>query len=135
MPVFISYRHTDREQAFLIQHRLNNVGIQTYLDVLDTDSKTTDNITQVITENIRKCTHLIALVSDDTIKSWWVPFEIGEATMAERRIATFKNTYSPLPEYLQKWPIMKDNRHIDMFIRAYLAESSFREGVNKFLVS
>ena len=125
MPVFISYRHTDREQALQIQNRLKNASISTYMDVLDAESKTTDNITEVITRNIRQSTHLIAVVSGNTSQSWWVPFEIGEATMAERRIATFKNTYSSLPEYLEKWPVMKDMRHVDLFIQAYRQESQF----------
>lgn len=125
MPVFISYRHTDRDQAFRIQQKLKNAGIQTYMDVLDAESKTTDDITEVITRNIRQSTHLIAVVSGNTSQSWWVPFEIGEATMAERRIATFKNTYSSLPEYLDKWPVMKEMRHVDLFIQAYRKEGGF----------
>lgn len=57
MPVFISYRHTDRVQAMAINARLKLANIKTYLDVLDTESQQTDDITAVITRNITECTH------------------------------------------------------------------------------
>jgi hypothetical protein len=38
MPVFISYRHTDRVQAMAINARLKQANIKTYLDVLDAES-------------------------------------------------------------------------------------------------
>ncbi|MTI11738.1 toll/interleukin-1 receptor domain-containing protein [Sansalvadorimonas verongulae] len=123
MPVFISYRHTDRTKAFDIQRRLERAEIETYLDVLDPESKSTDDITEVITRNIRHCTHLIAVVSDNTQQSWRVPFEIGEATMVAKRISTFKNTSGSLPEYLEKWPVMSRMDHVDFFIRAYRSET------------
>ena len=45
MPVFISYRHTDRAHAMAINSRLIQANIKTYLDVLDPESQTTDDIT------------------------------------------------------------------------------------------
>ena len=119
MPVFISYRHTDRAAALRINKRLEAKQITTYLDVMDSESQTTDDITTVISRNIIKCSHLIALVSDDTAQSWWVPFEIGEATITERRIATFQIDAAKLPDYLDKWPIMKKDSDLDLFIDAY----------------
>ena len=105
MPVFISYRHTDRDHAFKIDQRLKVAGIKTYLDVLDEESRQgADEITDIITKRMSECTHLLAIISDDTSKSWWVPFEIGEATYAENRIATFQLNILDyqLPSYLKK---------------------------------
>lgn len=62
MPVFISYRHTDRSHAIAISTRLIRANIKTYFDVLDPESQTTDDITGVITRNITECTHLLAIV-------------------------------------------------------------------------
>jgi hypothetical protein len=64
MPVFISYRHMDRPHAMNINSRLMQANIRTYLDVLDPESQTTDDITGVITRNITECTHLLAVVSE-----------------------------------------------------------------------
>jgi len=122
MPVFISYRHADVNLATRIYNRLNTSGINAYLDRFDGESQTTDNITQVITQRIKESTHLIAVVSNTTSQSWWVPFEIGEATITERRIATYQASHASLPEYLEKWPIMRYDRHLDFFIQAYREE-------------
>ncbi|MGL6547271.1 TIR domain-containing protein [Aeromonas caviae] len=49
MPVFISYRHKDRDAALGVAAVMHQYGIKTYLDVLDPQSQTTDQITDVIT--------------------------------------------------------------------------------------
>ena len=122
MSVFISYKHVDRELAIRINNRLNSEGINTYLDVLDNESQSTENITAVITKNIAECTHLIAIVSHETASSWWVPFEIGEATISTKRIASFRSGYSLLPEYLDMWPKMESIQHLSLFIEEYKGE-------------
>ncbi|EBE1549934.1 toll/interleukin-1 receptor domain-containing protein [Salmonella enterica] len=124
MTVFISYRHTDRAQAMTINNRLTREGISTYLDVLDVESQSTDDITSVITRRIRESTHLIAVVSSQTAQSWWVPFEIGEATITNRRICSYRTTVSELPEYLSKWPQMTKPVEIELFIQSYKNEIS-----------
>jgi hypothetical protein len=122
MSVFISYKHVDRSIALQINQQLINSGIKTYLDVLDPESQTTENITQVITKNVAECTHLIAIVSSQTASSWWVPFEIGEATISAKRIASYRTGYSSLPEYLDMWPQMSNNQHLALFITEYQNE-------------
>lgn len=128
MPVFISYRHTDRHHAISIDQRLKTAGIKTYLDVLDEESKqSADEITDIITQRMRECTHLIAVISDDTSKSWWVPFEIGEATFAENRITTFQLNIPDdrLPVYLKKWPKIDNLLQIDLFIQSYKKDKKY----------
>ena len=122
MPVFISYRHNDLEKAFAISRRLQNEGVTVYLDKLDQESQTTSDITALITKRIMQCTHLLAIASQTTVRSWWVPFEIGEATIVDRRIATFQIGQTDLPDYLRKWPVMNREAHLDLFIKAYKAE-------------
>lgn len=122
MPVFISYRHTDRLQAMAINARLSQANIKTYIDVLDAESQTTDDITGVITRRITECTHLLAVVSEQTARSWWVPFEIGEATISNRRICSFKTGSSELPLYLDKWPKLTSDNDVNFFIDAYREE-------------
>jgi hypothetical protein len=124
MPVFISYRHMDRAYAVSINARLIQANIKTYLDVLDAESQTTDDITGVITRNISECTHLLAVVSEKTALSWWVPFEIGEATITNRRICSFKTGPTELPLYLDKWPKLTSERDIEFFIDAYRSEAT-----------
>lgn len=129
MPVFISYKHLDRKIAMYINEMLTESGIKTYIDVLDEESKNTTDITDVITKNISNCTHLIAVISEKTASSWWVPFEIGEATITFRRIASFQSDSIKLPEYLDKWPKMRTTTHLDMFINSYKNEDSGLRGM------
>ncbi|GGK21600.1 TIR domain-containing protein [Pseudomonas koreensis] len=129
MPVFISYRHMDRPQAMAINSRLIQANIKTYLDVLDPESQTTDDITGVITRNITECTHLLAVVSEKTALSWWVPFEIGEATISNRRICSFRTGPAQLPLYLDKWPKLSTDNDLNFFIDAYREEQSRRRSL------
>ena len=129
MPVFISYRHTDRLQAMAINTRLTQANIKTYIDVLDAESQTTDDITGVITRNITECTHLLAVVSEQTALSWWVPFEIGEATISNRRICSFRTGQAQLPEYLDKWPKLSTANDLNFFIDAYREEVSSKRSM------
>ncbi|KAE9640098.1 toll/interleukin-1 receptor domain-containing protein [Pseudomonas sp. PB106] len=129
MPVFISYRHMDRIQAMAINSRLKQANIKTYLDVLDPESQTTDDITGVITRNITECTHLLAVVSERTALSWWVPFEIGEATISNRRICSFKTGPAELPFYLDKWPKLSTDSDLNFFIDAYREEVSSKRSM------
>ena len=133
MPVFISYRHLDREKAREIARKFDENRISYYFDMIDDESKSTDDITTVITKNIKKSTHLLAIISPNTNGSWWVPFEIGEATITNRRICSYAykqytqihrpllqyNYKSFLPEYLHKWPILLSNDDLDAFIQQY----------------
>ena len=96
MSVFISYRHTDRNTAIQIAHEFNTNNVEYYLDVIDDESKSTEDITEVITKNIKKSTHLLAIISPTTSGSWWVPFEIGQATVSNRRICSYAVSNSSL---------------------------------------
>jgi hypothetical protein len=130
MPIFISYRHTDRIAASNINDRLKAEGIKTYLDVLDPESQSSDDIAALITRRIPECSHLLAVVSEETAKSWWVPFEIGEATIISRRICSYQIGYTTLPQYLSKWPILKNNRELDMFSQEYKQELKALGGIS-----
>ena len=130
MPVFISYRHMDRAYAMAINSRLIRADIKTYLDVLDLESLTTDDITGVITRNITECTHLLAVVSEKTALSWWEPFEIGEATISNRRICSFRTGPAELPLYLDKWPKLSTESDLDFFIDAYREEVSNKRSMS-----
>ena len=134
MPVFISHKNTDSREAIIINEYLKSRGISTYLDVMDLESQSTDDITSLITSRIKNSTHLIAVVSQNTQSSWWVPFEIGEATYGLRRICSYKlsNVYN-LPEYLEKWPIMSSHSHLRFFCNQYLTDTNTSKQLNENL--
>ncbi|PVZ15467.1 MULTISPECIES: toll/interleukin-1 receptor domain-containing protein [unclassified Pseudomonas] len=119
MSVFISYRHTNRSDALAVQECLSASGVPCYLDVMDEASKVTSDITGLITQRIRDASHLLVIVSHQTQGSWWVPFEIGEATITDVRISTFQIDQLPLPEYLEHWPVMRTYGDLTQFVLEY----------------
>lgn len=101
MPVFISHRTADDAQAQVLSQRLiTKHNIRCYLDHFDPQARTTREITDLIVSRINTCTHLMALVTNATVGSWWVPFEIGVARQGDRRITSFVANTVTLPEFL-----------------------------------
>lgn len=52
------------------------------------------------------------------VLSWWVPWEIGIATEKDHPIATFAKDDTTLPEYLRKWPYLKNQNDLDVYAKA-----------------
>lgn len=130
MPVFISYRHNERLDAFIINERLKLEGIATQLDLFDSDDQqTTEDVCGLVSRNIEHCTHLIAVLSQHNAGSWWVPFQLGAATLTNRRISLYQSGEGTLPGYLEKWPTLGAREHIDLFVRAYHDEQTFKRAI------
>jgi hypothetical protein len=146
MPVFISHRTADDAIARAVRDRLTNThGITCYLDDLDKEAggaNRSNAVTALIVRRLNECTNLLALVTQNTRGSWWVPFEVGVARQAPRVITSYTNlAQGELPEYLTEWPVLRGNDAIDTFARYYKQQSrvlnfslvekraSFSEGV------
>lgn len=123
MPVFISHRTADDTLARGIYYRLQQVhGIKCYIDDVDRAARAADEkaITSLIVSRLVACTNLLAIMTENTRGSWWVPFEIGVARQAPRMITTFTNLQRPgLPEYLTEWPVLRGDQAVDTFARHY----------------
>ena len=126
MPVFISHRTQDDERARKIYLYLRyDQDIECYIDDFDEVAgiaQKTNRITDRILERLEYCTHLLAVVTEHTEGSWWVPFEIGVARRAPRIISTYTDLYgSDLPEYLREWPILRSHNELDEYADYYHA--------------
>ena len=124
MPVFISHRTADDTMARYVADRLRNVHrITVYIDDIDQELRRvrgTPAITAMLVNRITACTNLLAIVSQNTQGSWWVPFEIGVARQAPRVITSMTNQAdSDLPEYLLEWPRLRGDAAIDTYARLY----------------
>jgi hypothetical protein len=127
MPVFLSHRTADDQIAKSIASRLmNHHRIFCYIDNFDPQTKTTTQVTSLILERINNCTHILALITNNTIGSWWVPFEVGVARQAQRRIASVDKSTQVLPEYLREWPVLVGESAIDAFADLYHEDQSAR---------
>lgn len=133
MPVFISHRTADDAKARALAQRLyTRHNIRCYLDDFDPEARTTREITDLIVNRINTCTHLMALVTDSTVGSWWVPFEIGVARQGERRITSFDNSTVVLPEFLTEWPVMTTEADLDLFAEAYHRDRAAKPLMEKY---
>lgn len=128
MPVFLSHKREDTEVAVRIGRYLTSNGVVCYIDVLDPTLKTTDDITDTIISRLKMCSHMMAVVSQYTERSWWVPFETGVATETEKRISSYDVGATNLPEFLSKWPILKSQRDLDLFIQFYRRDTQVPSG-------
>lgn len=105
--VFLSHKSCDKPYAKIIGDRLNDEGLDVYLDMYDdglqgaTERRDDKAIVQHIQLAIACSTHILVLLSENTHKSWWVPYEVGYAQKSKCEIASLKLGDSFIPEYLK----------------------------------
>jgi TIR domain len=81
--VFISHQKEDKDICRKIADYLTGAGIDVYFDEYDLDLKianqTQDSkaVTKAILKGVNYSTHMLCVVSPNTLDSKWVPFEIG----------------------------------------------------------
>lgn len=117
--VFLSHQSADSALAVSISRRLWDVhNIDSYLDVIDPNVRRGEDLADHIQAEMGKCTQLLAVVSEQTRSSWWVPWEIGVATEKDYPLATFSGGSSLPPEYLRKWPYLRNMNDLDHYANA-----------------
>lgn len=124
--VFISHKQEDEKQAAEVAAYLVANRLEVYLDSIDRQlNKSGPDLADYIRAQMESCTQLLAVITPATKASWWVPWEIGVATEKERFLASFVSPSASIPEYLQKWPYLRNRADLDK----YIAESKRAEGV------
>ena len=90
---------------------LSRQGYPCYLDTFDPSvDGDSPNLESYLRKVIAACTNLMAIVSQVTKTSWWVPLEIGVALEKEKHIATYLLNAEDLPSYLWLWPMLRSER-------------------------
>ncbi|WPZ22270.1 toll/interleukin-1 receptor domain-containing protein [Sulfitobacter faviae] len=114
--VFISHKNTDAALATKVARRIQANGLETYLDTID-DALVKDGpeLADLLLARMSSCQQLIAVVSSQTKDSWWVPWEIGVGSEKGFRMASYSESYISLPSYLEKWPALHTDGHIDLY--------------------
>lgn len=134
MPIFISHTTKDNALAQKVFNRLKyNHDIDCYIDDMDKElakKRGNSELTPFLVGRLRRCDTLLAVVTNNTKGSWWVPFEIGTAREMPRVISSYtslpdRSTYQEqaLPEYLLEWPRLRTDSDIDVFAREYKRNS------------
>src|SRR5947209_315445 len=113
--IFLSHISIDKPAIEAIAKYIAACGdIDVYLDVNDEDLQRAAKggdaaaVTEFIERGISNSTHIMCLVSGNTVQSWWVPYELGFAKKSGKPLATLKlKDAVNLPAYLEVSEIIK----------------------------
>lgn len=118
MKIFISHKQEDASLAGRVAVMLEHYGHAVYLDVIDQAiSKNGDDLAEYLRSRLEECNCLLAVISESTKTSWWVPWEIGVATEKNYPLSTYLNQEAAVPEYLKKWPILRNFQDLATFTK------------------
>lgn len=115
--VFISYSSVDREQVKALAKALDGVPISYFLD--EKEIQWGDDITEKIGRGLAECSALIVVLSPASVKSQWVPFEIGQAVGLGKRVLPFLTHPSvEIPAFLRKFHYKTSIEGVTTFFRS-----------------
>ena len=111
--VFVSHSSSNNDEALAIAQRISMNGLSAYIDDKDPNIiKDSPKMGDYIRGVIGGSRSLLALVTQATKKSWWVPFEIGLAFDKRKLLATYGQTIL-LPSFLSDWPNLNTYNQLD----------------------
>jgi DNA repair photolyase len=109
--VFISYCRADSELAEQIAKLFADAGIEYFLDLKDVDWGM--NIKETVDQGIAECSHLLVILSPASLRSNWVPYEIGFASALDLMVLPFlQHPAIDVPDYLRAVRSIKDLREL-----------------------
>lgn len=130
--VFISHKYEDLEAAREIAAYIQDSEIDVYLDDNDNglqeaaENNDSEKIVRCIETALKSSTHILVLITENTRKSWWVPYETGYAKNGGKNIASLllKNV-DEFPDYLK----------IETMLTGYESLSEYIENIYKDMKS
>lgn len=97
--VFISYSHVDSEIVDLISTTLADLQIEYFRD--KKDIQWGNSINQKVQKAIEECFAILVVISPASLKSQWVPFELGHASALKKVILPYLTHPSiDVPQYI-----------------------------------
>lgn len=121
--IFISHKGEDRLAALAIADVIMNAGIDVFIDVNDSELQdaTRNNDSRSIVNEIDRAmevsTDILVIISENTKKSWWVPYEIGYSKRGNTSITSLVlKTVEDIPEYITIEPIIRSIDELDRYI-------------------
>ncbi len=107
--VFVSHTTKDDALAEEVAKCIRSVGLSAWVDS-DYLAASHDGpgMASKIQEAISRSYSLLAIVTNATSASWWVPFEIGVAWDRKKYLSTYGDPRVALPSFLAAWPHVKD---------------------------
>jgi len=122
--IFLSHISVDKSSAVAIGTYITRQGdIDIYLDINDEHLQNAVStgdpagVTQFIERGLSHSTHIMCLVSADTVRSWWVPYELGFAKNAGKHLSTLKlKGKIALPAFLQISEMIPGTKSLNYYL-------------------
>jgi hypothetical protein len=129
--VFISHKKEDTDACRPIADYILQSGSDVFFDVYDetlSDLVTEgnpDKVTARIQEGIDYSTHMLCVVSPQTVHSYWVPFEVGYGySKVQLGVLTLKGIEdTALPDYMRTVNVVRGTKSLNEFIVNLLGRS------------
>ncbi len=130
--IFLSHKREDTEACEPIADYIMKAGADVYFDKTDTDlaelvlEGNPDAVTAQIQKGIDSSTHMLCVVSEATVRSYWVPFEVGYGYNKVKRLGvlTLKGiSDSELPDYMRTTNVVRGTKSLNDFIAELLGEA------------
>lgn len=106
--IFISHSSLDKPAAREASKFILELGIDVYFDEYDEELQRADQkgndqeVVACLERGIANSTRLLGIITENTKKSWWVPYEIGSATGHGKEHAhLISKEVKALPSYIK----------------------------------
>ena len=120
--VFISHKKEDADFARHLSDYVMERGINVYFDendpILAKEHKSPDEVVNAIKVGLEKSTHMIIVLSKNTLESNWVPWEVGFASAKDKeyRLLRLNDVYGDIPEFYKVAKILNDYDDLDKYL-------------------
>lgn len=122
--IFLSHISVDKRSAIEIGNYITARGdIDIYLDINDyalqmaAQANDAARVTEFIEKGLSHSSHIMCLVSANTVNSWWVPYELGFAKKAAKHLATLKlKGDASLPDFLKMSEIILGTKGLNEYL-------------------
>ena len=138
--IFISHKREDSEMAESVGNILKNMDIDIWLDTIELKLPPPSTpaehmaLTESIEAGIVNSTHLLALISQKTETSWWVPYEVSAARARKKELAFLcHKDVKSLPSYFIYGQALADQEKLCAWAER-LSRSPQIAAQNKFVI-
>ena len=111
--VFVSHTTRDDDLADEVAKCIRSLRLTAWVD---SDNLVTKHdgprMASKIEEAIGRSYCLLAILTNATNTSWWVPFEIGISWDKRKYLSTYGDPPASLPSFLAAWPNVKDREEL-----------------------
>ncbi len=139
--IFISYQRKDEEYANDVADYITSKQLDVYFDLEDNDLKQINQtanplaVTNSIKKGLNQSDYMVVIVSPNTYKSLWVPFEVGYAYDKKgdkMKILRHKGILkSTMPAYLRVKELLNGTASLNRFLSSIRQRHMIYEKLEK----